>query len=206
MDSMKDFVQHLRAYIFRGLLAMIPIFLSILAIQLLYVLIDKRVVAFIDKFIEVRHIPGLGILLVLVALYFVGMIVSNVMGRQIFHVIDRMTRNIPIIKTVYLVGKQLSESLSANGDKQAFKRVVLVDCHNAGVWTVAFVAGQIADQRTGENLLRVFVPTVPNPTTGFIFIVKETQTMDPGWTVEEGIKMIMSGAIISPKDIKLPLA
>lgn len=199
---MKIFIQHLRSYIIRGLLAIIPIFLCFLAIQLLYVLIDKRVMAFLDKFIEVRQIPGLGILLVLVCLYFIGMIVSNVVGRQAFHFIERVSRRIPIIKAVYQVGKQLSESLSATGETVAFKKVLLVDCNRNGMWTVALVAGSIQDQRTGEALLRVFVPTVPNPTSGFIFIVKENQTIDPGWTVEEGIKMIVSGSIISPREIK----
>jgi uncharacterized membrane protein len=199
---MKIFMQHLRSYILRGLFAIIPIFLSYLAIKLLYVLIDKRVMAFLDKFIEVRQIPGLGILLVLVCLYFIGMIVSNVIGRQVFHFIERISQQIPIIKAVYQVGKQLSEGLSATGGKDAFKKVLLVDCNGNGIWTVGFVAGSILDQRTGGNLLRVFIPTAPNPTTGFVFVVKEEQTLDPNWTVEEGLKMVVSGAIISPREIR----
>jgi uncharacterized membrane protein len=199
---MKKFIQHLRSYIFRGVLAIIPIFLSFLAIQLLYVLIDKKVMAFLGKFIEVRQIPGLGILLVLVCLYFIGMIVSNIAGRGIFRFIDRIGHGIPLIKAVYQVGKQLSESLSNVEGKQVFKKALLVDCNGNGVWAIAFVAGPIMDQRTGENLYRVFVPIVPNPTSGLIFIVKESQTIDPGWTVEEAVKMVVSAAVISPAEIK----
>ena len=77
-----------------------------------------------------------------------------------------------------------------------------MDWSGNGVWTVVFVAGQIVDQRTGENLYRVFMPNVPNPVTGFIFIVKESQTIDPGWTMEEAVKMVVSAAVISPKEIK----
>jgi len=199
---MKKFINHLRIYVFRGLLAIVPIFLSVLAIQLLYVLIDKRVMVFLNNFIEVRKIPGMGILLALACLYFIGLIVSNVVGRSIFNIIDRISQRIPIIKAIYQVGKQLSESLSGGSDKQAFKKVLLVDWNNNGLWGVALVAGRIIDQRTGENMLRVFVPYVPNPTSGFIFVVKESQTIDPGWTVEEAIKMVVSGAVISPKEIK----
>lgn len=199
---MKPFVQHIRIYIFRGLLAIIPIFLSVVAIQLLYVLIDKRIMVFLNDFIEVRKIPGLGILLLLICLYFIGLIVTNVVGRRFLHLIERISQRIPVIKAIYQVGKQFSEGLSSVEDKQVFKKVLLVNWNNNGVWAVAFVAGRIIDQHTGESMLRVFVPHVPSPTTGFIFVVKESQTIDPGWTAEEAIKMIVSGAIIAPKEIK----
>ena len=199
---MKKFALHVRTYILRGLLAMIPIFLSFLAIRLLYVLIDKRVMGYLDHYFKVRQIPGLGILLVLVCLYLIGMVVSNVVGRQFFRFLEGLSRRIPVIKAVYQVGKQLSEGLAGVEDKQAFKKVLLVSWNNDGVWAIGFVAGKFVDQRTGENMLRIFVPHVPSPTTGFVFIVKESQTIDPGWTMEEGIKLIVSGGIISPKEIK----
>jgi len=199
---MKKLFQHLRVYIFRGLLAMIPILLCVAAVRLLYVLVDKKVVALIDKFVEVRQIPGLGILLVLVCLYLIGIIVSNMVGRRFFNFIEDVSRRIPIIKAIYQVGRQVSDSFSDEEGKQTFKKVLLVDCNHNGVWTVAFVAGSIQNEQTHESLLRVFVPTVPNPTSGFIFLVKESQTIDPGWSVEEGIKMVVSGSIISPKEIK----
>jgi len=199
---MKTIFKHIRIYIFRGLLAIIPIFLSVVAVQLLYVLIDKRVMVFLNKFIEVRKIPGLGILLLLICLYLIGLIFSNVVGRRFLHLVDRISQRIPIIKFIYQVGKQFSEGLSSAEDKQVFKKVLLVNWNNNGVWAVAFVAGRIIDQRTGESMFRVFVPHVPSPTTGFIFVVKESQTIDPGWTAEEAVKMIVSGAIISPQEIK----
>jgi len=202
MQGLKKFAQHLRVYIFRGLLAIIPIFLSFLALQLLYVLIDKRVMAFLGKFFEVRQIPGLGILLVLVCLYLIGMAASNIAGRGVFRVIEWVGRGIPIIKDIYRIGQQVSESLSHAEKKKTFKKAVLVDWNGKKLWTVAFVAGSMTDERTGEELLRVFIPFVPNPTSGFIFIVKACETIDPGWTIEEAIKMVVSAAVISPEMIK----
>ena len=79
---MKHFIEHLRTFIFRGLLAVIPLLLCVFAVQLLYTLIDKRVLEFLSKFFEVRKIPGLGILLVLILLYFIGLVVSNIIGNQ----------------------------------------------------------------------------------------------------------------------------
>lgn len=202
MQGLKKFAQHLRVYIFRGLLAIIPIFLSLLALQLLYVLIDKRVMAFLGKFFEVRQIPGLGILLVLVCLYLIGMAASNIAGRGVFRVIEWVGRGIPIIKDIYRIGQQVSESLSHAEKKKTFKKAVLVDWNGKKLWTVAFVAGQIKDEKTGEELLRVFIPFVPNPTSGFIFMVRASETIDPGWTIEEAIKMVVSAAVISPEMIK----
>ncbi|MDD4907523.1 MAG: DUF502 domain-containing protein [Candidatus Omnitrophica bacterium] len=199
---MKTFIKHIRIYILRGLLAMIPIFLCILAIQLLYFLIDKRVMVFFSRFFEVRKIPGLGILLVLLCLYFIGLIVSNVIGKRLFHYIERISRRIPLINSIYQLGKQFSESFSGEAGKEVFKKVVLVDWNNNGTWALGFVTGRIIDQRGGEPMLRVFVPNVPSPTTGFIFIVRENAAIDPGWTVEEALKMVISGSVIAPKEIK----
>jgi len=199
---MKIFVKHIRIYILRGLLAMIPIFLCILALQLLYFLIDKRVMGFFNRFIEVRKVPGLGILLMLLCLYFIGLIVSNVIGKRLFHYIERISQRIPLINAIYQLGKQLSESFSGEKGKEVFKKVVLVDWNNNGTWALGFVTGRIIDQAGGEPMLRVFVPNVPSPTTGFIFVVRESAAIDPGWTVEEALKMVISGSVIAPKEIK----
>jgi uncharacterized membrane protein len=199
--AMLAFFAHLRVYIFRGLLAIIPLYLSYLAIRLLYLLIDKRFMIFLGQFWDIRQIPGLGILLILVCLYLIGLIVSNFLGRQLFYFIEGVARRTPLIKAVYHLGKQLSETLAGNGDKPAFQKVLLVDCNNSGIWTVAFMVGEVKDGRDGGVLLKLFVPTVPNPTSGFIFLARQSQTIDPGWTIEEGVKMIVSAAIISPKTI-----
>ena len=198
---MKKLFKHLRTNIFRGLLAIIPLFLSFLAIRLLYVLIDRRVMAFLDRFIEVRQVPGMGLLLVLVCLYLIGLIVGNIIGKQFFHLLERTARRIPIVNAIYQVGKQLSQSLSDVGGKQTFQKALLVKWNSEGSWVIAFVAGRIKDQQTGESLLRVFMPHAPNPTSGFVFLVKESQTIDPGWTMEEAIKMVISGAVIAPDQI-----
>ncbi|OGX28076.1 MAG: hypothetical protein A2705_01185 [Omnitrophica WOR_2 bacterium RIFCSPHIGHO2_01_FULL_52_10] len=109
---MKHFFQHIRVYVFRGLLAIIPLLLCVLAVRLLYVLIDQRVMGFLGNFYAVRKIPGLGILLLLVSLYFIGLIVSNIRGRRLLRLLESISQRIPFIKTIYGVGKQLSQGLS----------------------------------------------------------------------------------------------
>jgi len=199
---MKNFLIHIRVYILRGLLAIIPLLLCITAIELLYRLIDKQIMRFLEQFIDIRQIPGLGILLLLISLYIIGLIFSNVLGRQIFRFIDNVTERIPIIKFIYGIGKQISDTLSmTDPQKQAFKKAVLIDSFNGKGWMLGFITGTIKDQEGGE-LFKVFVPTAPHPLTGIIFIMKPSQTLDCGWTVEEALKMIVSVGIISPVEIK----
>lgn len=199
---MKRFFSHTRSYILRGLLAIIPILLCAGAIYLLYNLIDKQVMKFLAHFIDIRQIPGLGILLLLITLYFIGLVFSNVIGRQIFRLIDSITERIPLIKAIYGIGKQISDTLSiADPEKQAFKKAILVNPFSSTGWMLGFVIGNIKDENN-EDLYKVFVPAVPHPLTGIIFIVKPSQTLDCGWSVEEALKMVLSVGIISPGTIK----
>jgi len=184
-------------YIFRGLLAIIPLGLTIAAIQLIYVMIDKRIIEALAKVIGYR-IPGLGVLLVLVLLYFLGLITSNVLGRRLLHAFENIFQRIPLIKTTYQVGKQISTTLSLP-ERQVFKKVVLVNLFQPGQRGIGFVTGVVVDDRTQEKLLKVFIPTVPNPTSGFLVIMKESDTIDPGWSVDEAMKAVISGGIIGPE-------
>lgn len=197
---MKGLVGHLRVYIIRGVLAVIPIGLSIIAIRLIYLVIDKRIIEALDKVIGYR-IPGLGVVLVLIVLYLLGLITSNVLGRRFLGILENVSSRIPIIKIVYQVGKQISTTLSLP-EKQVFKKAVLVDFFKPGQRAIGFVTGTLVDQKTREPLLKIFIPTVPNPTSGFLVIMKESETVDPGWSVDEAMKTVISGGIIGPDVIQ----
>jgi len=188
-------------YIFRGLLASIPIGLSFFVVWFFYVAIDKRIVNVIQKFIGFR-IPGLGLLLVLLFLYVIGYLASNVIGRRFFNILESISNRIPIIKTIYQVGKQLSFSFSLP-EKNLFKRVVLVDYFNPDVWAIGFVTGTLEDKETKEKLLKVFIPTAPNPTSGFLVILKESQAKDSSLTVEEALRTVISAGIIGPDQVTI---
>jgi uncharacterized membrane protein len=198
---MKGIFKHLRTYIFRGLLAIVPLVLSFFSLKILYTAIDKRVTLMIEKYLGFTF-PGLGVLLVLASLYLLGLIASNVVGRQFFGLVERIANRIPFVKTVYQVGRQLSTSLSLPGT-QVFKRAILVEYLKPGIWTIGFVTGNIIDNtHDGEMLLKVFVPTPPNPTSGTMVVVRESETRDPGWSVEEALKSVISAGVIGPAEIK----
>lgn len=198
---MKKFVAHIKKYVFRGLFAVVPLFLTYLAIKLLYTAIDQRAVGLVDHFLGFKF-PGLGILLVLVALYILGLLASNVVGKKLFGLLGRITNHIPLIKTTYKVGQQLGATLSLP-EKQVFKKAVLVEYLKPGMWTIGFVTGEVTDRKShDERLLKVYIPTPPNPTSGTLVVVRETQIRDPGWTIDEALKAVLSGGIIGPEELR----
>ena len=199
---MKHIYRHLKSYIFKGLLALIPIALAIFTINILYVFIDRQIMELVDAYTGF-HVPGLGLLIFIAVLYCTGIIASNVVGRRLFNLLESVTARIPLIKTAYQVGKQLSGTL-ALPEKNIFKKAVLVDYFKPGAWVIGFVTGEIRDERTGKNLIKIFIPTVPNPTSGFLVIIEKELVQEMPWSVEEAMKMVISGGIIGPESIPAP--
>jgi uncharacterized membrane protein len=199
-DNMKRILKHIKTYIFRGFLAVIPIGLSFLFIRFLYLAVDARVASLIEKLIGFQ-IPGLGFLLVLIVLYLLGLAASNWAGRRALGLLSMITSKIPLIKTIYSLGKKLAEAFSLP-EKQAFKRVVMLEHFRPGVWSLGFVTAMIQDkEKPEENLLRIFIPTAPNPTAGFVVVVRESQVRHLDWSVPEAMNSIISGGIAGPDKI-----
>lgn len=190
---------HIRKFVIRGTLALIPIALPAFAVWLLYGFIDRRLIGLVDSVLHIRF-PGLGIVLLLVILYLVGVVVSNVFGKQLLQGLESLTERIPVINMAYRIGKQLSGTLGLP-EKQIFRRPVLVAYVAPGMWQVGFVTGSVRAQADDTVYMKVFVPTPPNPATGFVYFVREKDVRDPGWTVEEAMQCILSGGLIGPETI-----
>jgi len=192
---------HVRTNIVRGLLALVPLGLSYFVVRLLYIQVDKRVAPWIERIFKVR-IPGLGLLLVLVLLYLAGLAVGRWWGRKAFRIVEFLTTRIPLVKTVYNVGKQLTDAISLP-DKQGFSRVVLVQHFKPGVWSIGFVTGTVGERGTekAENLLKIFIPTAPNPTTGFMVMVRDSEVRELPWSVKDAMNAVISGGLVSPPDL-----
>ncbi len=190
---------HLRRFVIRGTLALIPIALPAFAVYLLYSFIDRRLLGLVHKTFGISF-PGLGIVLLLVILYLFGLIVSNLIGKQVLQGVESLIERIPIINTAYRIGKQLSGTLSLP-EKEIFRRPILVPYAAPGTWQVGFVTGSVRSEKDDTEWLKVYVPTPPNPTSGFVYFMKEEDTRDPGWTVEEAMQCILSGGLIGPEKI-----
>ncbi len=196
---MNHFMQHLKKNIFSGLLAVVPLFLVFIVLRFLYVAIDQNVLNLIDDLIGIR-VPGLGLIFITLLLYGIGLFSRNLFGKWFFNFFERIMKKIPIIGTTYQVGKQISTTLSLP-EKQVFKKAVLVNYLTKNIYTIGFITGSLKDKNSGEKLYKVFVPTPPNPTSGTMVILKESEIIDPEWSVDEGIRTVISGGIIGPEDI-----
>lgn len=136
----------------------------------------------------------------LVSFYILGIIASNVIGKKVFSLIEKTSNCLPLVKTTCKVGQQLVGTFSLP-KKQVLKKAILVEYLKPGMWTTGFVTGKLIDKRNPDDkLLKVFIPTPPNPASGTLVIVKESQTRDPGWITEEALKAVMSVGIIGPEE------
>lgn len=196
---MKKIAKHLRAAAVRGLLALLPIALTYYVLRFLYLAVDQKAAPYIERWLGVS-IPGLGLILVLVVLYLLGLFVGNWLGRKAFGLLEKLTKHIPLVKTIYKMGRQLGQAFQVP-EQKGLKRVVLVEQFRPGIWSIGFVMGTQKDEASGECLLRLFVPTAPNPTTGFMIMVEESKVRDVDWSVPAAMNTVISGGIVEPGPI-----
>ena len=209
---------NIRRYLVTGVLIWVPIIITIAVfawgmgiLQGIFASVIDAIATvlpadWVDDFSKVKDIPGLGVILVLLLLFFTGMMAANIMGQWFLRMLNSTLSRIPIIKSVYGSIKQVSDTLfSSNG--QAFRKALLVQYPRAGVWTVAFhtgtPTGQVA-QSLPEDCLNVYVPTTPNPTSGFFLIMKKSEVIELDISVDEALKYIISMGVVNLDDKSSP--
>lgn len=202
----------LRTLLIGGLLILAPAYLTVYVLLLLFRFMDGIFAPLIDKtlatFFEEPgiHVPGLGIVLTLAVILFLGWLSTGVAGRRIIHAVEAFIRRIPVAKSVYGATKGVLEAVSRD-QADAFKRVVLIEYPRRGMYGIGFVTGgpsRWAQAPHGEELVPVFVPTTPNPTSGFLLLVPPRDLIDCPMSVEEGIRTVVSGGILPPRTIVAP--
>ncbi len=201
----KGIRHHIRTVVIAGLLVIIPIWITFMLLQFLAVRLDGVLGSYVPEFFkffgyQVQEIPGLGIIIMIVAIYFIGLLARNLFGRQIVSMTERVLGKVPIVRTVYLASKQLLETVALQqGD--GFKRVVLIEYPRRGVYCLAFVtseAGGEVQAHSGDEILNVFVPTTPNPTSGYLVFLSKKEMIPLEMSIEEGIKYVVSGGFVVP--------
>lgn len=190
--------RNIRARILTGILVVVPLGLTVLVLRFFFNMVDGILQPALKTAFG-RAMPGLGLLLTVILLYGIGLLASWVLGRRLIHWGESLLKRIPLVKNVYTAAKQVVETLSLPKG-QAFKRVVLIEFPRPGLWVVGFVTGEVYNS-DGQKLIKLFIPTTPNPTSGYLELVPEDQVRETTLTVEEGIKMLVSGGIISPDKI-----
>ncbi|MCB1057668.1 MAG: DUF502 domain-containing protein [Acidobacteria bacterium] len=192
----------LRRTLITGLLILAPVALTIYVLVLLFQIMDGMFAWAVQHSLGLdRRLPGVGILLTLMVVLVLGWLSSNVFGRRLIVLFEKILARIPVAKTVYASTKGIVEAVSQS-QTEAFKRVVMIEYPRRGLFSIAFVT---SNARWGDlhpetsDLLLVFLPTTPNPTSGYLLLVPREQATDLPITIEEGVRMVISGGILMPK-------
>jgi len=194
----------MKKYLIAGLLVWMPLGITFLVV--------RAVVGFLDRILLLLpqayqpdnligfHIPGFGVVLAVVMVLATGMIVANLLGRRIVAAWESLLARIPVVRNLYAGIKQILEAVLA-ADGKSFRKVLLVEYPRKGVWSLAFMTsddlGEV-QEKTEADVISVFIPTTPNPTSGFVLMVPKNEVIEMDMTVEEGLKMIISMGVVVP--------
>lgn len=200
-------IGRLRAYFFAGVLVTAPAAITFYVAWLVIDFIDRQVTPWLPPRYNPETylpfgLPGLGLLILLFSLTAIGALTAGFLGNILVRAGERILARMPIIRSIYSAIKQIFETVLRQ-QSTAFREVVLLEYPRPGIWTIGFItapaAAEIRRLINGE-MANVFVPTTPNPTSGFLLFVPRSDLIGLLMTVEEGIKMVVSGGIVTPPD------
>ena len=197
-------MKRLRRYLVAGLLVWLPLGVTIFLFRVLIGLMDKTLV-FIPRQYHPEEwfgvaIPGLGVILTILLLLITGVLTANIVGRSFVGGWESLMDRIPVARSIYSAAKNFAEIVFSESGS-AFSKVLLVEYPRKGIYTLTFqTASEIGEiqGRTGEDVVCCFVPTTPNPTSGFIIIVPKKDAIELDMDVDEAVKLVMSLGVVVP--------
>jgi uncharacterized membrane protein len=207
---------HLRSILVTGLLTAIPLFITVYILSILYGFatvfthpmaegIAKRLFGNSGSTFIGLTSGALAIAIALAFVYLLGLLGTFFIGRQILEQLDHFIGNLPLIKGIYGTIKQVMAVFRQGGGGAGFQRVVLVEFPRQGTWTLAFVTNTVHDEQLGK-MVCCFIPMTPNPTSGFFQMFPEGQVRNTDWSVDLGIKIVLSGGLLAPHEFSHALA
>jgi len=195
---------NVRRYFITGLLIWVPLGITLWVLSLLIGIMDQSLLLLPDAF-QTRnwlgfHLPGLGVILTLIVVFASGIAATNILGQRLWLMWESLLGRIPVVKSVYSSVKQVSDTLfSSTG--QAFRKALLVQYPRPGSWTIAFLTGtpggDVINHLPGE-FVSVYVPTTPNPTSGFFLMMPKSDVIELDISVDEALKYIISMGVVTP--------
>jgi uncharacterized membrane protein len=191
----------LKKFFITGLLVWIPLAITIWVISLVVTTLSAFVPGFLSsEALFGMRIPGFGFVLVILVILFTGLLTANLLGRSLLLQWEKLLNHIPLVRSIYNSVKQVSDTvLAPNG--RAFRQAVLIEYPRKGSWTIAFLTGEPGGEVAGHlrgEYLSVYVPTTPNPTSGFFLIMSRDEVIDLRMTVDAALKYIVSMGVVAP--------
>lgn len=190
----------LRRYFLTGLLLVTPIWGTILVLKTLFVAVDGILGDAVAELVPDHYIPGLGIVTLVLLIFLVGLFAANFIGRQVVRHWEDWLSRLPLVRGIYSTLKSMMDILSFS-ERGSYRRVVLIQFPKNGHYCFAFVTGMTKGETTAlghEALVHVYVPTSPNPTSGYFLLVPEREVTSVDISIEEAMKLIVSGGLYSP--------
>ena len=198
-------LRRLRRYLVAGLLVWLSVGVTILVVKVLLDLMDRLLLLLPPPYRPEAlfgvHIPGLGVLLALLLLFGTGVLVANLLGRRLVGLVETLLHRIPLVRTVYGAVKNFAEVVFSDSGT-SFKKVVLIEYPRPGLYSLAFQTSEDPPElnaKTGRELCCVFLPTTPNPTSGFTILVPKESATELDMEVEQALKMIISLGVVVPE-------
>lgn len=193
----------IRHYFATGFLITLPVFLTLYLLFIIFRFIDEifgKVVNFYIKQHLGFAVPGVGIIVGIIIVFAVGFTAANFFGKRIMRALEGWFLRFPFIRQVYPSAKQIVDSFMSK-DSPAFKKVVLVQYPSKGIWSIGFLTNESfkeVNEKTGRDLLHVFIATTPSPLTGYLVLIPREDVQYLEMSIEEGVKLIISGGIVKP--------
>lgn len=196
---------YLRKSFMAGLLIWLPIWVTLLVINFLVDLLSKSLLLLPDNYQPDRmlgfHVPGIGVIITLAVIFLTGIFVANFIGRYFVSLGDALVARIPLVRTIYTGVKQVTQTLFQPGG-QSFRKVLLVEYPRAGVWSIAFQTGEVAKNIESlmhtEPMVSYFIPTTPNPTSGFLLMAPKSNVIELDMSVDQALKFVISLGVVQP--------
>ena len=197
---MNSITQNFRSKLFAGLATLLPLYFTFIVVKFLFISLEETSGPLLKKL--GFNIPGLGIILTIILIYILGLLVTNFLGKKIFKLGEKVVKKVPVVNIIYSTLKQITDTFT-KGSKDTFKGAIYIQYPRRGLWTMAFISGESISKQ-GIAYYHVFVPTTPNPTSGFFLLVPQSDSVKTGMSVEEGLKTIISGGLLAPEQNPLP--
>jgi uncharacterized membrane protein len=189
-----------KSYFLSGILFFVPLVITIVVIKAIFTLLDSLFLPYLKPYFG-YWVPGIGILIILGIILLTGMLVTNYMGRKFFQFGEKLVLHIPLVKSIYGSVKQILETFSGQ-ENQVTKKVVLVEYPKENVWSVGLVNAETIHPQTRQEMYSILIIAAINPASGFFIMVPKDKVVMLDISVEEAMKWIVSGGIITPDSLK----
>jgi len=185
-----------------GLIIAIPLGITIFTLQFIFRFVDNIFGKYFREILPF-YIPGIGIISTFIIILALGAIINHWLGRKFFERVEKRMSKLPLLGSLYTVSRQIVEIIGSSRRKE-FQKVIFLQYPAEGIWTLGFVTGQ-SISHDGKRIYNVFVPTTPNPTSGYMVFIPYEDAVDTSYTIEEGLKILISGGMLAPPRLPFPV-